>query len=83
MHVGSFVVCIVAWKNGTRCRDGLKVPVLWCHSHLGSIPTCACFHSETFFVTCSCFFLLLVCLFDCLFVCFLGMVREKRGGRRG
>ena len=30
----------------------------WCHSHLvwlvfeGSIPTCGCFHSEDFFVTC-------------------------------
>ena len=32
--------------------------MLWCRSHLvwlvfeGSIPTCACFHSENFFVTC-------------------------------
>ena len=32
--------------------------VLWCHLHLvclvfeGSIPTCTCFHSENFFVTC-------------------------------
>ena len=31
--------------------------LLWCHSHFvwlvfeGSIPTCACFHSENFFVT--------------------------------
>ena len=35
------------------CRDG--VTVLWCRSHLvfeGSIPTCTCFHSENFFVTC-------------------------------
>ena len=45
------------WQNGTRCRDGVNV--LWCRSHLvwlvfeGSIPTCACFHLETFFVTCS------------------------------
>ena len=45
-----------SWQNGTRCRDGVKL--LWCHSHLvwlvfeGSIPTCACFHSENFFVTC-------------------------------
>ena len=47
-----------------------------CCSHLvwlvfeGSIPTCACFHSENFFVTCSFFFFI---------------VREKRGGkgRRG
>ena len=36
--------------------------VLWCHPHLvwlvfeGSIPTCACFHSENLFVTCSCCF---------------------------
>ena len=41
------------WQNSTRCRDDVKV--LWCHSHLvwlvfeGSIPTCACFHSENFF----------------------------------
>ena len=50
------MVCTL--ENGTRCRDGVKL--LWCHSHLvwlvfeGSIPTCACFHSENFFVTCSC-----------------------------
>ena len=59
-----------SWQNGTRCRDGVNV--LWCHSHLfwlvfeGFIPTCACFHLENFFVTCSsCFFLIEV-------------VREKR-----
>ena len=45
-----------SWQNGTRCRDGVNV--LWCRSHLvwlvfeGSIPTCACFHLENFFVTC-------------------------------
>ena len=45
-----------SWQNGTRCRDGVNV--LWCCSHLvrlvfeRSIPTCACFHSENFFVTC-------------------------------
>ena len=44
-----------SWQNGTKCRDGVEL--LWCHSHLvwlvfeGSIPTCACFHSENFFVT--------------------------------
>ena len=44
-------------QNGTRCRDGVKV--LWCCSYLvwlvfeGSIPTCACFHWENFFVTCT------------------------------
>ena len=32
----------------------------------GSIPTCACFHSENFFVTCSC------CFFLFLFLFFLG-----------
>ena len=43
-------------KVGTRCRDGVNV--LWCRSYLvwlffeGSIPTCACLHSENFFVTC-------------------------------
>ena len=48
---------IASCQNGTRCRDGVKV--LWCHSHLvwlvfeSSIPTCACFHSENFLVTCS------------------------------
>ena len=45
-----------SWQNGTRCRDGVNV--LWCRSHLvwlvfeGSIPTCAGFHLENFFVTC-------------------------------
>ena len=63
-----------SWQNGTRCRDGVNV--LWCRSHLvwlvfeDSIPTCACFHSENFFVTCSC------CFF---FYCFLEVVRKKRG----
>ena len=44
-----------SWQNGTRCRDGVKV--LWCCSYLvwllfeGSIPICACFHWENFFVT--------------------------------
>ena len=52
--------------------------VLWCRSHLvwlvfeGSIPTCACFPLENFFVTCSCCFILEL---------FLEMVREKRGGK--
>ena len=47
-----------SWQNGTRCRDGVNV--LWCRSHLvwlvfeGSIPTCACFHSENVLVTCRC-----------------------------
>ena len=60
--VGFFVVH--SWQNGTRCRDGVNV--LWCRSHLvwlvfeGSIPTCACFHLENFFVTCSCYFFLLL-----------------------
>ena len=46
---------IYSWQNGTRCRDGVNV--LWYRFHLvwlvfeGSIPTCACFHSENFFVT--------------------------------
>ena len=66
-----------SWQNGTRCRDGVNV--LQCRSHLvwlvfeGSIPTCACFHSENLFVTCSC----------CFFNCFLKIVREKRSGRGG
>ena len=66
-----------SWQNGTRCRDGVKL--LWCHSHLvwlvfeAPIPTCACFHSENFFVTCSC----------CFLYCFLGMVRKKRCWRVG
>ena len=53
-----------SWQNGTRCRDGVNV--LWCRFHLvwlvfeGSIPTCACFHSENLFVTCSCCFFLIV-----------------------
>ena len=71
-----------SWQNGTKCRDGVKL--LWCHSHLvwlvfeGSIPTCACFHSETFhLVTCSYWFFLF------FLYCFLGMVREKRHWRVG
>ena len=65
-----------SWQNGTRCRDGVNV--LWCRSHLvwlvfgGSIPTCAGFHSENFFVTCSCWFFFVV-------YGFLKVVREKRG----
>ena len=61
-----------SWQNGTRCRDGVNV--LQCCSHLvwlvfeGCIPTCACFHSENFFVACFCFF----------FNCFLEIVREER-----
>ena len=49
-----------SWQNCTRCRDGVNV--LWYRSHLvwldfeGSMPTCACFHLENFFVTCSCWF---------------------------
>ena len=56
-----------SWQNGTRCRDGVNV--LWCHSHLvqlvfeRSIPTCACFHSENFLVTCFCCFFLLFFFF--------------------
>ena len=66
-----------SWQNGTRCRDGVKV--LWCHSHLvwlvfeASIPTCTCFPSENFFDL----FLLLFFLY-----CRIGMVREKKVGRR-
>ena len=41
------------------------VPILF----EGSIPTCACFYSENFFVTCS----------FCFFYCCLEIVREKRG----
>ena len=41
---------VQSWQNGTRCRDGVKV------GFEGSFPTCACFHSESFFVTSSCFF---------------------------
>ena len=55
-----FLHVVHSWQNGTRCRDGVNV--LWCRSHLVRliferfIPTCACFHSENFFVTCSFFF---------------------------
>ena len=54
----SFVVCIVGKMAKDVGIDGIKL--LWCHCHLvwlvfkGSIPTFACFHSENFFVTCSC-----------------------------
>ena len=69
-----------SWKNGMRCRDGVKV--LWCHSHLvwqvfeSSIPTCACFVQKTFLG------LIFVVLFFFFFF-FLGMTREKRGGKGG
>ena len=51
VHVGwraCRIVCIVAWQNSTRYRDGMKVTR--CHSRVvwlvfeGSIPTCT--HSE-------------------------------------
>ena len=67
-----------SWQNGTRCRDGVNV--LWCRFHLvwlvfeGSIPTCAGFHSENFFVTCSC------CFFFCLWF-FKSSKREERQAR--
>ena len=32
---------------------GMEVKVLWCHFHQSSIPTCACFQSANFFVTCT------------------------------
>ena len=72
-----FLGCIV----GKMAQDVgmVHVNVLWCHSHLvwlvfeGSIPTCACFPLENFFVTCSCCFFFLEL--------FLEMVREKRGGK--
>ena len=63
-----------SWQNGTRCRDGVNV--LRCRSYLvwlvfeGFIPTCACFHLENFFVTCSC------CFF---FVFFLNSERKEVG----
>ena len=47
----------ILYTQLTNTRDGVKV--LWCHPHLvwlvfeGSIPTCTCFRSEKFFVTCS------------------------------
>ena len=65
VHLVSVYIVVHSWQNGTRCRDGVNV--LWCRSHLvwlvfeGSIPTCACFHSENFFVTCSCCHSLFVC----------------------
>ena len=67
-----------SWQNGTRCWDGVNV--LWCRPHLvwvvfeGSIPTCACFHLENFFVTCSC------CFFF-IFIFLIEIVREKGGGK--
>ena len=51
--------------------------VLWCRSHLvwlffeGSIPTCAGFHSENFFVTCSIF---------CSVMSERGKTQERREG---
>ena len=41
-------------RSYKMAQDVGMVEVLWCHSHLvwlgfeGSIPTCACFHSENF-----------------------------------
>ena len=51
-------MCII----GEMAQDVGMVESVGCHPHLvwlvfeGSIPTCACFHSENFFVTCSCCF---------------------------
>ena len=45
-----------SWQNGPRYKDGVNV--LWCCAHLvwlvfeSSIPTCAWFHLENFFVNC-------------------------------
>ena len=79
---------VISWQNGTRCRDGVNV--LWRHSYLiwlvfeGSIPTCPCFHSENFFVTCSCCFFLFFFLGGggAFFELFLEMVREERWERK-
>ena len=81
MHVEFYGMCIVSSLNGTRCRDGVKV--LWSRSHLftffyGSIPTCACFHSENLFGTCSCCFLLLL-----LLLFFVLLFRNSKGEEAG
>ena len=61
-----------SWQNGTICRYG------WCHCHLvwlvfeGSIPTCACFHSENIFLVPAVFLLLV-----------LGVIKEMRGRPKG
>ena len=66
-----------SWQNGTRCRNGVNV--LWYCSHLVrlvyecSIPTCTCFHSENFFVTCSC----------CFFLVFKIVHERKEVGKEG
>ena len=58
-YVQSRKPAVTGRSNGTRCKDGVKV--LWQQSHLvwllfeGSIPTCACFHTENVFVTCQIF----------------------------
>ena len=64
----SFMLCIVGrMEQDVENRDGVNV--LWCRSHLvwlvfeGSVPTCACFHLENFFVTCSCCFFCCCCQF--------------------
>ena len=55
------MVCIVDKMAQDVARDGRKycgvIPMhlVWLVFE-GSNPTCACFHSENFFVTCSCCF---------------------------
>ena len=60
-----FCVCIVAWQNGTTCRDGVKA--LWYHFHLvwlvfelGFHPYMHLFSFRKLFVTCSCCFVVVV-----------------------
>ena len=64
MHVESFV-CIVAWRNGTRCRDGVKI--LWHHCHP--------FVQKTFFLR------LVLFSFVCLFVLFFRNGKQRRWER--
>ena len=73
-------------RDGTVKNQPNKMAMTPQHVH--TIPSCltgfwwfhpyiACFHSENFFVTCSC------CFCCCCCCCFLGIVREKRGQREG
>ena len=56
-----------SWRNGTRCRDGLKV--LWCHSRLvwpvfeGSSPMCTSYQHHQW----------LLCSDTCLYCRFCGI----------
>ena len=75
--------CVHSWQREWHKMQG------WCESVVVSFPSSSVgflgfhpymhlFSFRKLFVTCSCYFFFVVCLYCCL-----GMEREKRGGRGG